>query len=237
VLAAALGAGAALHALPPDAGIPFAAGVRAYAAGNLALAEREFAHAAQLAPRAADAWADLGTAALAAGDTARAAAGWQRALRLDPLDEETRDRLDALHPVDSFSARGYVAPVPVDAVAIVVLVLWIGGWLALALPPTRVPGAVKPLARGTLVAAIVGLLATLQLKERLDVRGLGVLRGSVALSESAEAGVAATGSAGVGEVGLVGAREGPWVRITLDGARAGWVPASAILPLDEAAGD
>jgi hypothetical protein len=35
----------------------------------------------------------------------------------------------------------------------------------------------------------------------------------------------------------MGAREGAWVRLTLDGARAGWLPVAALIPLDGAGGD
>ena len=46
----------------------------------------------------ADAWANIGTAAYSAGDTARALVGWQRALRLEPLAADVRDRLDLISP-------------------------------------------------------------------------------------------------------------------------------------------
>ena len=48
---------------------------------------------------------------------------------------------------------------------------------------------------------------------------------------------AATASGTVGETGTLGAREGAWVRIALDGARVGWVPVASVLPLDAAAID
>jgi hypothetical protein len=35
-----------------------------------------------------------------------------------------------------------------------------------------------------------------------------------------------------GEAGRLGARDGGWVYLTLDATRAGWVPASSVLPID-----
>jgi hypothetical protein len=36
-----------------------------------------------------------------------------------------------------------------------------------------------------------------------------------------------------GEVGALGAREGAWVRVTVDGERAGWAPVASVIPLDD----
>ena len=89
----------------------FARGFDAYAHAQFVASARDFADLAAHEPRAADAWANLGTAAYSAGDTARAMVGWQRALRLEPLATDVRDRLDLISPM-SPSSLGFVPAVP-----------------------------------------------------------------------------------------------------------------------------
>jgi hypothetical protein len=231
-------AASALLALPAGVSRTFQDGVVAYRAGNAAAAERQFARVAARAPLAEDAWLNMGTAAWAAGDTARAASRRRRALRLDPLDPDARDRLAMLPPSIAIDARGYVPPMPVGLAAGVALLLWVTAWLALALPPARRAAWVRPVAGGAIVVAVACLAAALELRERLDVQGLGVLRTALTLQEApgASAGGGAAGiPAAVGEVGLLGAREGAWVRIALDPSRSGWVPTAAVLSLEDAA--
>jgi len=221
----------------PDAVVrTFGEGVQAYDRAEFATAQRLFARSAARAPRAVDAWANLGSAAWARGDTAHAMLGWQRALRLDPLDDDVRDRLAVVQP-PLLGAPAYVPPVPVSAVALTALALWVVAWLALALRVVRRTPYLRPLAGGALAVAVVGLAATLELQERASVRGLGVVRGSRDLRDSPSLDGAAVAAATAGEVGSVGVREGVWVRIALDGARAGWLPAAAVLPLDAAGVD
>ena len=233
--------GAALLALPA-LGMPVAVvrtfdqGVRAYERGELAVAQRLFARSASRAPRAADAWANLGIAAWARGDTAHAAFGWQRALRLEPQDGESRDRLAAIQP-PLVSAPAFVPPVPVNALALVAVVLWMGAWLALAAQALLRTPYLRPIAGGVLVLAVASLAGALELHDRSRVRGLGVLRVARELLEAPSPGAAPLASAAAGEVGALGAREGAWVRVTLDGARAGWLPVATILPLDGAGVD
>ncbi|HET7188780.1 MAG TPA: BatD family protein [Gemmatimonadaceae bacterium] len=216
----------------PDAVLrTFGDGVQAYERGQYATAQRLFARTAARAPRAPDAWANLGTAAWARGDTAHAVVGWQRALRLDPLDDETREHLALVQP-PVIGAPGYVAPVPVNALALAALLLWTAAWLALAFQAVRRTPHVRPIAGGALAVALVALAAALELQDRGGVRGLGVLRGARELLESPSPDGAVAVAAAAGEVGTLGVREGAWVRLSLGGGRAGWVPAAAVLPLD-----
>jgi tetratricopeptide (TPR) repeat protein len=230
LLAAALLSATAV-AMPEAVRRSFDEGVRAYERGELAASQRLFARSAARAPRSADAWANLGVAAWARGDTAHAALGWQRALRLDPLDDETRERLAAVQaPV--VTAPSYVPPLPVNLLALAALVLWMLAWLALAIQAVlRAPG-VRPVAGGMLVVAIVALAAALELNERSGVRGLGVVRHTRDLLDAPSTEGMSAASAAAGEVGALGVREGTWVRLVLDGARAGWIPVAAVLPLD-----
>jgi hypothetical protein len=209
----------------------FQEGVSAYRHGDFASAERLFARVSASAPRAPDAWANLGAAAWARGDTALAAVGWQRALRLDPLDQESRDRFAAVQSPAPGDAA-YVAPVPPDVVAATALALWIAAWLAFALASRRwrLPRA----AGGSAIAlSLVLLLASLALEEAASPRGLGALRTGRALLDAPAWNATSVAAVAAGEVGAVGAREGAWVRIALDGDRAGWVPAAAVIPLDD----
>jgi hypothetical protein len=231
----ALALAGAAFALPTGVTGTFEGGVRAYQAGDFALAQRRFARVASLAPRAADGWANLGASAWARNDSAHAAAAWQRALRLEPLDVETRDRLDEVHPIGTVGEQGYVPPAPVDALAYAALALWLAAWLAMAIPPARRPDMIRPLAGGAIVVAIVALGSALELRDRLEPRGLAVLGRPVTLFESPLPNASASGTASIGEVGRVGARAGAWVRVSLDGERAGWIATSALLPLDDAA--
>lgn len=231
LIAVALGS-ALVVASPPAAIVrTFTDGVARYEAADYRGAQRLFESVGARAPRAVDAWANAGTAAWARGDTAAAARDWQRALRLEPMDAETRERLTPLQP-ESLSARASVAPVSPDALAVATLVLWIVGWLVVAIPPARRPLTARAWAGGAIVAALLCLVATLEAQDRLDGRPLAVLRSGRSLLDgpSPTAQPVAAGSAGEG--GTLGARDGTWVRLTLDGARAGWVPVESVLPID-----
>jgi hypothetical protein len=87
------------------------------------------------------------------------------------------------------------------------------------------------LAGGALSIAVVLLLAAHEITDRLEPNGLAVLRGSRPLLEAPGSWVALA-SGTIGETGRIGAREGGWVRIALDGDRSGWVPVATVLPLD-----
>jgi hypothetical protein len=236
IVLCALLVGSQVVAMPQAVTRTFADGVQAYDRGEFAAAQRLFARTAARAPRAVDAWANLGTAAWARGDTARAALGWQRALRLDPLDTEVRERLAAVQP-PLIGSAAYVAPMPVDALAVAALVSWLAAWLALALPMRWRPAHTRAVAGGALVLAVVTLAGALELRDRAGVRGLGVLRAARELLDAPASGAPPAATAAAGEVGKLGAREGAWVRITLDGARAGWLPVAAVLPLDGSGAD
>ncbi len=229
-IACAIGVASAAFALPRGAAETFTRGVEAYDHSAFTTSQRLFARVATRAPRAVDAWANLGTAAWSRGDSAAAVRGWQRALRLDPLDGEARERLEAVQP-PLLRAPGYVPPLPADAVALAGLLCWLGAWCMLIVPPSRRPSNARAVSGGALALGVVLLLGALEVEERLDPGGLAVLRTSRVLLE-APGSAAASASGTVGETGRIGAREGAWVRIALDGARAGWVPASSVLLMD-----
>jgi len=226
LVACVAGVASAAFALPRGAAETFTRGVEAYDHSAFTTSQRFFARVVTRAPRATDAWANLGTAAWSRGDSAAAVRGWQRALRLDPLDGDARDRLDAVQP-----PLLRVPPLPADAVAFAALAFWLGAWVMLIVPPGRRPRNARAISGGALALGVVLLLGALEVEERLDPTGLAVLRYSRLLLE-APGSQSATASGNVGETGRIGAREGTWVRIALDGTRAGWVPAASVLPMD-----
>ena len=239
--AAALSAGAvALFALAAGAGAllardierarePFARGMAAYAGADYVRAARLFEDAARAAPRVAATWANAGTAAWAAADTASAVVGWQHALRLDPLAGDLRDRLARVRaPQDIGFAR--VPLVPPRAPSALALLLWISGWSIVASRCWRRRPALR-LAVATLVIAGAGAAAARVFEDRIEGRDLAVvidpgpLRALPALG--AEGGAVPMG----GEVAHVLQREGVWTRVELDGDREGWIASERLAPL------
>jgi hypothetical protein len=94
-----------------DAQAAFARGTVAMRDNDPHTAATEFFRAAVRAPNARAAWIDAGTASWMAADTARAVVAWQRALRLDPTDDEVRDRL-VLSGTDAGAGKRDIWPVP-----------------------------------------------------------------------------------------------------------------------------
>jgi hypothetical protein len=219
------------HAAADEAERVFGDGVRAYQRGQFDIAERRFLRVTTLAPRAVDAWANLATAAWEGADTAQASRAWHHALRLDPLDEESRERLGALQPLGPRSAA-YVAPLGMDAVASVVLVAWLAAWLLLALPGGVRPRAARPIAGGAIAVSLVALVALFEIESRVEARDLAVLVHGRTLLESPASESRSLAAGAAGEAGRLGAREGGWVHLTIDAGRAGWVPASALMPIE-----
>ncbi len=222
-----------LNALPDGVTNSFRLGVEAFDQAAFKTAEQHFQRVVSRAPRAVDGWANLGAAAFSAGDSATAVRAWQRALRLDPLDDEARARIDAVQ-LAPMRALGYVPPFPVNVLALAALASWVLAWVLLGVPVHRRPEQARAMAGGAIAVAVVLLASAIEVHKRLDPRGLAVLRTNRLLLD-APAASAAGASAALGETGMIGAREGAWVHIAFDGARAGWVPLASVLPLDEIA--
>jgi len=231
LLIALVSAGAAAAAVPDPLVRAFGEGVAAYTRKDYGTAERIFARVSARAPRAGDAWANLGTSAWARGDSALAAAAWQRALRVDPLDAESRERFAAIQAT-TLGDPAYVPPMPLDAIALGALVAWLAGWLLLALPTARLD-ALRSVGGGAIVVALLGFGTMFELQRRSKLSGLGAVRASRSLLAAPVPDAEGVASIVAGEVGALGLREGAWVRITIDGERAGWLPIASILPLDQ----
>jgi len=221
--------GAWALAAPASEGARFAQGVEAYDHGRYREAADHFAWITERVPRAADAWANLGTAAWAAGDTARAALGWEQALRLQPMARDARERLDRVLPTTGVGP-GAVPPVPASVVALVAAALWIGGWLFAAerLLRRRRGAAI---ALGLVGAGVLFGVAAAQLDARLSTRGLGIVSANTSLHLLPLLGAEATGTVRIGEVTRVLEHRGVWTHVNATDVRDGWIPSTALLPL------
>jgi len=211
----------------------FDQGVAAYSRQDYQTAQEAFREVASREPRAADAWANFGTASWAAGDTARAITGWQRALRLEPLAPDVRDRVDLAHGLPITSA-GFVPPVPLSVVGGFALALWIGGWAIAAVLARRERRLTSPIT-AAIIAGAIALIATFGLEEQLSGKHVGVVRSTVQLLEEPVLGSDRGANALVGEVVRVKAVRGAWALILLDDGRDGWMASSNVIALDPAA--
>ncbi|MBI2796440.1 MAG: BatD family protein [Gemmatimonadetes bacterium] len=208
----------------------FADGLGAWQRGELAVARDRFAAAAGEAPRAADAWANLGAAAIAGRDTAAAAQAWQRALRLEPGAADVRAAIGALPaPTDGWIA--WVPPVPGDLAAIVALGLWSAAWLGLAAAVSRGSAVGAVGASLALVLALAAGLAAGVVHRRLAAAPLAVVRGGDPLRSLPALGADPAAQILTGEIARIDTATGPWARITLDGDRGGWIARERLLEL------
>jgi len=210
----------------------FGAGVAAYASRHYAAAARYFATAARLAPGAADAWADAGTAAWAVSDTADAVVGWQRAGRLEPFARDVRDRLALVRaPQDGSIAR--LPPVPPAWAANAALVLWLVTWGLAARRATR-RGLAGVLSVGdgalTLGAAALGALAAWA-NTVAAARDLGVVGSGAALYEAPALAAQRIAELDAGDIARTLERRGVWAHVRLDGDRDGWIELTRLTPL------
>ena len=210
-----------------DALSAFSQGQTAYAGRDFVRARDAFLVASRLAPRDPAAWANLGTAAWQAADTAGAVLGWQRALRLDPLASDLRNRLARVRaPQDRGAAK--VWPVPPLPVATLALLFWWAAWLVLALTARRgrVGGLWLILTPSLLLIGIATFVESrLRADDLLVIATAAPLRALPALG--AEAGSVPL----VGEIVTIIERRGVWVRISLDAGRQGWYPTERTYPL------
>ena len=228
------GAGVLYAAVDTGARDSFALGTTAYSGGDFVRSARHFGDAARSAPRAAAAWANLGTASFLAHDTASAVLGWQRALRLRPLDSGTRQRLGRVRaPQEAGVAR--VPRLPARIPSWVALAVWVLGWSAATRQSWHRRSARRAVA-GTLLLGGAALAGAFELERRLEARDLVVVMDPAALRAFPALGADTRSTPMAGEVASVVGRQGAWVRLRLDGDRDGWIPRERIAALGEAAG-
>ena len=222
---------ATAHAFDDTAQRAFDEGVAAYQRHSFVAARESFIAAVVAEPRAPDAWANLGTASWAVADTARSVAAWQRAVRIEPLASDVRDRTELAHALP-FTAAGYVLPLPASWIFDVAALLWCVAWGTGAARAYR--GRSVRRADVATLAVLAGLTALggFALNDRLSGRHLAVIRHTESLNQGPELGGERGATAIVGEVVRVTGRQGAWTRVVLDDGRDGWVESAALLSLD-----
>lgn len=213
----------------PSAHDAFAQGATAYAGGDYLRAARHFADAAHAMPSSAAAWANFGTTSFLAADTSGAALGWQRALRLAPLDGELRARLARLRAPQESGPAG-VPPVPGRVALGLAALLWTVGWAITARQCWRRRPALR-VASATLLVGGAALWAAWRVARQLQGTDLVVVMAPAALHTLPALGADTRATPVRGEVATVIARRGVWAHIRLDGRREGWIPAERVASL------
>jgi len=224
----AVGSGAVAD--DPTEAARFADGMTRYAHGDYPGAMESFRDVTVRVPRAADAWANLGTAGWMAGDSATAAIGWQRALRLEPLAEDVRGRLEST-PGFRAGLFGDVPPIPVDAAASLGALLWLLGWGVLAWPRRGLnrPRITPRYAIGA--AALIGVL-TIGLAEVIEGRHRVIVVEGTALRTAPALGAERSSEVLTGEGAVETVAQGVWSRVRFSDGRSGWLESRRLASLD-----
>jgi tetratricopeptide (TPR) repeat protein len=208
----------------------FDRGVREYEAKRYARAERFFGEAARLEPLSADAWANFGTAAWAARDTAAAAIGWQRALRLDPLASDVRPRLDLTPGFGGIDLTN-VPPVSETTVAVVGGLAWVAAWLLAAAAIWRRRTTWRYGAYGLGIVAIASGIVGVRVREARNAKRLGVVVEASRLRSLPALGSEPASPVLTGEVARTVREEGVWSLIRTGDGREGWVETDRLEPI------
>ena len=218
------------QAPPPDAHDPMRAGIAAYEARAWVEARDLFAAAARAEPRSHAAWSNLGTAAWAAGDTVGAVTGWQRALRLDPLDGDARERLSGV-PGAVGGQVSDVPAVPPLGMPALALVLWVAGWSLVAWRALRGPRWSLPAGGGVAALGALALLLAYEAERRRATANLAVVSERAAVHALAALVSDSVGVAGTGALARITEERGAWARVRMDDGREGWVERARLVPL------
>jgi len=206
-------------------------GVAAYGQHNFIGARESFIASVNAEPRAPDAWANLGTASWAVSDTARSVAAWQRALRMEPLASDVRDRVELVHSL-AWDSAGWVPPLPAAWVFNLGAGLWLVLWLVAAIRASRrLPWRSFELVLASTVSILL-LIGGFVLADRASGRHVGVMRRTESLSVDPQLGGERGPTALIGEVVRITGQQGAWVRAVLDDGREGWVESSGVIGLD-----
>ncbi|HET6679863.1 MAG TPA: BatD family protein [Gemmatimonadaceae bacterium] len=221
LVALALAGATALWAGRPEAERAFANGVTAWDDAQYAASAMLFLDAAEQEPRAVAAWANAGTAAWVAHDTATAVLAWQRALRLDPLARDVRNRL-ALTPGFAPQTLAHVPAIPLGASVALVALAWCVTWGAAG-------AAARRRDRRWRTTAIVAGALTLVLAafawragESAAARQVAVVSETSSLRALPALGGEAMARALTGEVAEIRRAQGVWSRVRLSD-REGWM--------------
>ena len=208
--------------------LAFSQGQTAYTGRDFIAARDAFTRAAAAAPRDPAAWANMGISAWAAGDTAMAVLGWQKALRLNPRDDATRQLLARVRaPQHPAAAR--VWPIEPLVVAIVALAFWLSGWMWALISRRR--GGRSAFASLLIIPGFAFAAVAAFLDYTAEARDLTVVVRPTPLRALPALGADLGAVPLAGEVAKILERRGVWQRIELDGEREGWIPAERVRSL------
>ena len=235
--------GAVVALAQPAASTPtFAEALAAFDAGAYEEAARAFAAIAEAEPRRVDAWVNAGSSAWAAGDTAHAVRGWQRALRLDPTAADVRGQLQRLS-AGSWQGLAAIPTAKANVLTLVVLVLWCLGWLLAAVQQRQPAWWRARVSRGAARAGAVVLLCGAvgvaawhwRIERQRTDAGLAIVRSSAMLRVAPGADANGVGTVGVGDVVRRDAQRidagdaRVWSSVTHADGRRGWLPDDALV--------
>lgn len=212
----------------------FANGLEAYDAREYGSSRQAFFELAQARPRSADAWYNFATASWQLEDTSAAVIGWQRAMRLDPMAGDARDRL-RLAPGSPRLWHG-VPPVSLTLLGAAGGAIWVSGFVLLAVARRRRHPLLNTIGTSLAVAALVVLAVGVRQQDVIEGRNAAVVMSATQLRAmpvlSSEAGVEAL----PGEVAKVLGQQGAWTRVELTDRRRGWVESARLQALSIAEG-
>ena len=230
LLAFSLGAISSAFAADP-ASTYFARGVSAYVRHDYPLAQQAFRATVEHAPTSGDAWANYGTAAWAAADTATAVLGWRQGLAIEPGAADLHQYLTVVRELGPTSP-GWVPAVPRSATVWLFGLLWIAAWAFAWIAPRR-PDAYgslsNRLAMPLAVCALVVGLASIEIEARVAGARLAVVRHAGSLTSDPAIGMDRGPVVGTGEIVRVVGRRGGWSRVEATDERDGWIPSSQLL--------
>ena len=208
----------------------FQRGAREYQARRFGEAVRSFGELTRVAPDAPDGWANFGTAAWAAGDTAAAVVGWQRALRLEPIAVDVRSRLTLVRST-GIRSFAWVPPVSMTMVAIAIAALWLAAWLMALVRAAGRTTVSRNAIIGTASIALLLIAGGMLLDERLAAKRLSVVGETTMLRAVPALGGDAVLNVHPGEVVRTLSRRGEWVLVELDRGREGWIEAPMLVSI------
>jgi len=200
----------------------FEEGIAAYRARDFTAAEQHFANAAERAPRAPDAWANYGTAAWTAGHAAEATVGWQRALRLEPLALDVRERLGRMRGWQRGNIE-WVPPVPPAPLAVTGASLWILAWVMVLLRASRRVTRLRWWGPAFALLGAVTVVAAMQADRILAAEDLAVVTIAGPLRALPALGSDRLATIDPGQVVRTLELRSQWALIALGPDREGWV--------------
>lgn len=206
----------------PVAEAAFRQGVAAYDQRQFVEARDAFVELSEARPRSADAWMNLGSASWQLADTAGAAIGWQRAMRLEPMARDVRDLL-VLTPGARSGALSAVPPVSLTLIALAGGALWCLGWGVIAVAIKRRANPLfRPGVAGIAAAGLVALAGVRQ-TEILAGREHAVVVSPSRLRPMPSLGAEAGAETLMGEVTRIRGQQGVWTLVQLADGRRGWL--------------